>query len=90
MQPSEFEAALRQDGFSEIDTRFVVAQPTGDEHTHPFDVRALVLEGDITLTVHGTARTYRAGEVFTMARDCPHSEAIGPDGVQYIVGRKRH
>jgi len=88
MQPAAFEADLHRDGFDEIDTRALPAAPPNAEHSHPFAVRALVLEGDITLTVAGAARTYRSGEVFTMAPGCRHAEAVGPAGVRYMVGRR--
>ena len=52
-------------------------------------MRALVLDGEITLTVSGDARTYRSGDVFTMAAGCAHAESVGPDGVRYLVGRRK-
>jgi quercetin dioxygenase-like cupin family protein len=51
-------------------------------------VLALVLEGDITLTVQGEARTYRAGDEFSMKAGCAHVEDIGAQGVKYLVGRR--
>jgi quercetin dioxygenase-like cupin family protein len=88
MDRTGFEAALARDGFTEVAERALPAGQTAPEHTHPFGVRALVLEGDITLTVEGRATTYRPGEVFTMDPNCPHAEAIGPQGVRYVSGRQ--
>jgi len=88
MQEQEFAAALRGDGFNEVVTKFVPHAPPTPDHTHPFDVRALVLEGAITLTAEGQSRTYGPGEVFVMEHGRPHAEAIGPDGVRYVVGRR--
>ena len=59
------------------------------EHAHPFEVRALVLDGQISLSVAGVARSYGKGEVFTMAAGCRHAEEIGAEGVRYLVGRRR-
>jgi quercetin dioxygenase-like cupin family protein len=52
-------------------------------------VRALVLDGDVTLTTGGESRTYRPGEVFEMAAGCEHSERHGPQGTKYLVGRRK-
>ncbi len=88
MDRSEFEARLQAEGFPEIRINEMPPNRHNPEHSHPFDVLALVLEGDITLTVEGGARTYRAGEEFSMRARCPHVEDIGPDGVKYLVGRR--
>lgn len=86
---AEFETALARDGFPEVATAAMAPNEIRPEHTHDFDVRALILDGDITLTIAGEARTYRTGDVFAMARGCPHAEAVGADGVRYVVGRRR-
>lgn len=89
MNPDEFEAGLRAEGYGEVQTKQIAASTHNGEHDHPFDVRALVLEGEITLTAEGAARAYRQGDVFTMAAGCRHVEDIGAEGVRYIVGRRR-
>ncbi len=58
-----------------------------DEHTHPWDVRAIVTVGEISLTVDGVERTYGVGDVFTMAAGRVHQERVGPIGVEYLVHR---
>jgi quercetin dioxygenase-like cupin family protein len=88
MDAAAFEAALRRDGFTEIETKTVPAKPPSTPHAHAYDVRALVLEGEITLTSEGTTRRYGAGEVFTMAAGCAHAETYGPAGLTFIVGRR--
>ena len=89
MNPTEFEKALLRDGFT-AETRALAPGHTTPEHTHPFDVRAMVLEGEITLTTAEGSRTYRPDEVFTMAAGCPHAESIGPEGVRNLAGRLHH
>lgn len=88
MDRVEFEAGLQQDGFTEIDMRSLDPGKTTPEHAHPFGVRALVLDGEITLTVEGRATAYRAGDVFAMQGGCRHAEAVGPEGVRYLAGRQ--
>ena len=88
MDATGFEARLRQEGYPEIRTNQMPPNCHNAEHSHPFDVLALVLEGDITLTVEGNARIYRAGDEFAMRAGCPHAEDVGPSGVKYLVGRR--
>jgi mannose-6-phosphate isomerase-like protein (cupin superfamily) len=59
-----------------------------DEHTHPFDARALVVEGSITLTVGGVSTTYEANDVFELAMHTPHFEHTGLYGVRYYAARR--
>ena len=86
MDQAAFEAQLRQDGF-EVEVKQVPGGIRNDPHTHDFEVRALVLDGEITLTCGGTRTTYRTGEVFTMAAGMPHSEEI-PAPYRFVVGRR--
>ena len=88
MGTEAFEAALRKDGFQEIFNREYPAGHHAPDHSHPFDVRALVLGGEITLKVAGVERAYRVGDVFVMAAGCVHEEQVGPEGVTYLVGRR--
>jgi quercetin dioxygenase-like cupin family protein len=88
MDRSSFEARLKAEGFPEIRVNSMEPNRHNAEHEHAFDVLALVLEGDITLTVEGRARTYRAGDEFSMKAGCKHIEDVGPEGVKYLVGRR--
>lgn len=89
MNPDAFGHALQDAGFAEIETKALPAGHVNTAHAHPFEVRALVLDGDITLTTDGERRTYGAGDVFTMAAGREHVEHVGEAGVRYLVGRKR-
>ena len=88
MDEKAFEARLKAEGYPEIRTNGYEANRHNPEHTHPFDVLALVLEGDITLTIAGKARKYGVGEEFSMPAGCAHIEDTGPSGVRYLVGRR--
>ena len=57
--------------------------------TQPYqDVRALVLNGEITLTVEGVEYAYREGDLFVLPAGHRHAETVGPAGVDYLVGRR--
>jgi quercetin dioxygenase-like cupin family protein len=88
MQREEFAQSLRDQGFGEIVT---VTRPAGqslDVHTHPFEAKALILEGEIRLELNGASCTYAVGDVFHLQAHEPHAEFYGPHGVTYLVGRK--
>lgn len=88
MNITTFESGLKTDGFEQIQTKALAAETSTLEHAHPFEVRAFVTDGRISLTVAGVSSTYEKGQVFTMAANCPHAEQIGPEGVSYLVGRR--
>ena len=89
MHPDAFEHALRHAGFAEVETKTLPPGLANTAHAHAFEVRALVLDGDITLTADGERRTYGPGDVFSMAAGREHAEQVGEAGVRYLVGRKR-
>ncbi len=88
MDLTAFKAALQQDGYTEIDTRKMEPNLYNAPHSHPFHVRAQMTSGELTLSWEGQQRTFRAGEVFTMTAGCEHTEWFGPEGAEYVVGRK--
>jgi quercetin dioxygenase-like cupin family protein len=88
MDTAVFEASLKSAGYGAISTSKGPANKLTTPHAHDFDVRALVLSGELTLTTDGVARTYRAGDVFEMAAGCVHSEQYGPEGSESLVGRR--
>ena len=88
MNTAAFESQLRQDGFLDVETRSLKSDVSVPVHTHAFEVRALVLSGELTLGIAGKQQTCRAGDTFTMPAHCEHSELYGPQGVTYLVGRK--
>lgn len=89
MNNDEFKTALAADGYDDITTKTMDADLFVDTHTHPFDVRALVLAGSVTLNSDGQERTYQAGDTVELARDIAHTEQYGPQGYTFLVG-KRH
>ncbi|WP_250473286.1 cupin domain-containing protein [Caballeronia sp. GAFFF1] len=83
-----FLAQLSAEGFHEVVTVTREPDVSLDLHAHPFEAKALIVEGEITLCVGGEARLYRAGDVFHLPANVEHSEQYGPQGVSYLVGRK--
>lgn len=58
------------------------------EHSHPFEVNAFILDGDITLTLGRVSTQYFPGDTFHLLPDVQHSESYGARGVRYLVSRK--
>ena len=81
-----FESDLRREGF-EVIHGGQKADFTEDMHAHDFDVRIMVLGGEITVTRDGKPETFRAGAHCELAEGCQHTTKVGPGGVAYIVGK---
>jgi quercetin dioxygenase-like cupin family protein len=88
MTPREYEEQLRREGFTRI---FVWRDSPGayyPNHTHGTLSAHVILEGEMTLTMNGESRTYRAGERRDVPAGTVHSAKMGPQGCRYIVGEK--
>lgn len=88
MDRAAWEAALAADGFAAPLDRRMEAGQAAPEHTHPFDARLLILQGEFLLTCRGETRRYGPGEAFDLPAGIPHAEACGPEGATYLVGRR--
>ena len=60
---------------------------TEELHAHDFDVRIMVLGGEITVTRDNKPETFRAGDHCALPPGCLHTTQVGPEGVAYIVGK---
>lgn len=88
MNKQDFEAQLKAENFND---GVLVSKPIGyvmDDHSHPFEAWALIIEGDITLRINGVSTTYAAGDIFRLPAQTLHHESAIPQGVTYLAGRK--
>jgi quercetin dioxygenase-like cupin family protein len=83
-----FARAARAEGFDEVIERTWAPSTVLDSHTHPFAVRALVVAGEMWLTVGERERHLLPGDEFALERDVPHAERYGPEGATYWVARR--
>lgn len=88
MDTEAFQRELAEQGYAEVLTRQWSAGQFVDTHTHSFAVRALVLDGELVLSANGKSQALRAGDVFTLEPNCPHTEQYGPAGATFLVGRR--
>lgn len=84
----EFEADARALGFDEVLVREWQPLTVVEEHTHPFDARALVVGGEMWLSVAGDTRHLLTGDTFALDAGVPHAERYGPEGATYWVARR--
>jgi hypothetical protein len=86
---STLEQQLRGEGFRRVYTWQDGPDAAYPDHTHPVETAHVVLDGEMTLTVAGTTRTYTAGE---RPPDIPagtvHAARMGPRGCRYLIGEK--
>lgn len=83
-----FSAEARAQGFDEVLERKWSPTTVLESHTHPFSLRARVVQGEMWLTVGNEVRHLRAGDEFTLNRDVLHAERYGLEGATYWVARR--
>ena len=88
MRSNEFTAMLADEGFPAGALVEREANGKMDEHSHPFEAKALIVEGEIRLITADGERVYHEGQIFHLRANERHSEHYGPHGVKYLVGRK--
>jgi quercetin dioxygenase-like cupin family protein len=84
----EFQAQALQQGFDEVLTRDWAPHAVVDQHTHPFAIQALMVRGELWLTVNGATRHLRAGDRFSLEPEVLHAERYGSEGATFWVARR--
>lgn len=75
-------------GYDEVVAREWAPRQELATHGHPFAVQALVVRGEMWLTVGHTTRHLRPGDRFQLASDEQHAERYGTEGATYWVARR--
>jgi len=82
-----FRSQALAEGFDEVLERVWAPDTVLETHTHPFAVKALVVQGEMWLTVGPETRHLQPGELFELDHAEPHSERYGPEGATYWAAR---
>jgi AraC-like ligand binding domain len=85
---TEFETDAKASGFDEVLERQWKPLTVVDLHTHPFAAKALVVGGEMWLTVGEHTRHLCTGDTFELDAQVPHAERYGSEGATYWVARK--
>ncbi|APB99660.1 cupin domain-containing protein [Polynucleobacter asymbioticus] len=88
MKPEAFLEKLAKEDFP---SSVLVEREVGgflDLHSHPYEVQALVIEGQIDITIGGIKTAYLAGDVFHLLPNQIHSENYAAKGVKYLASRR--
>jgi hypothetical protein len=86
---ADFEAQLRAQGFDEVLEKKYPASTVVDTHVHRFAPKALVVQGEMWLTVDGHTEHLKPGSTFELDAQLPHAERYGAQGTTYWVGRRK-
>lgn len=88
MNEKDLERQLHSEGFTHT---YVWQDGPGahyPEHTHPTKTAHIILDGELTLTMNGACRCYRAGERCDVPAGAVHLADMGPKGCRYLIGEK--
>ena len=83
-----FEAEASARGFDEVLERKWTPHAVQGAHTHPFAADALVVQGEMWLSVDDVVRHLRLGDTFVLEANVVHSERYGAEGATYWVARR--
>ena len=83
-----FEAGALARGFDEVLERKWAPDAVLGAHKHPFDADALVVQGEMWLTVDDLVRHLRSGDTFALDANIVHAERYGSEGATYWVARR--
>ncbi|KXB32557.1 AraC family transcriptional regulator [Dechloromonas denitrificans] len=84
----DFRRQALTEGFDEVIERTWPPLTVLETHTHPFALKALVVDGEMWLSVGPETRHLNAGDTFELAREVPHAERYGEHGACYWVARR--
>ena len=58
------------------------------EHTHQEETAHIILSGEMSLTIKGRSKSYKAGERCDLPAGTVHSARMGPQGCRYLIGER--
>ncbi len=88
MDEQALEKQLHAEGF--CDTYVWQDTPNAfyPDHMHPGETAHIILDGEMTVTMHGAQETYQPGDRFDIPAKTIHSARMGASGCRYLIGEK--
>ena len=84
----QFQADAKVQGFDEVIERRWSPGLVLASHGHPFALNALVVQGEMWLSVADDTQHLRVGQTFELERAVEHSERYGAEGAVVWVARR--
>ena len=81
-------AQLQSEGFSNVEAYDELPGDGEEAHEHEFDVKFVMVSGDIEMTVAGVKRTLFPGDEIFVSRNTIHSSKAGEKGCRYVAGER--
>jgi quercetin dioxygenase-like cupin family protein len=88
MDEEKLRRSLMREGFSRTYIWEDAPNTSYPDHTHATETAHIILGGEMTLTMAGESRTYRAGERCDVPAGAVHLARMGPSGCRYLVGER--
>ena len=88
MDAHKAESQLKAEGFERTFVWQDGPKAHYPDHTHDGQTAHIILDGEMTLTVRGASKTYRAGDRCDVDAGEVHSAKMGPAGCRYLIGEK--
>ena len=88
LSETEHREQLQKEGFGHIFVWEDGPSSYYPDHAHAGPTSHIILAGEMTLTMEGRPRTFRAGERCDVPAEARHSARMGPQGCRYLVGEK--
>jgi quercetin dioxygenase-like cupin family protein len=85
---AQFEGRMRALGYDEVLERRWEPGQVVAAHSHPFDAQAVVVQGELWLSVGQATAHIVAGGGFEIGRGTPHAERYGSEGATFWVARR--
>ena len=85
----KFRTTMLAAGYDEVTERRWEANSVLEQHSHPFEANAIVVDGEMWLGIEdGAPRRLLAGDTFHIAAGVRHDERYGETGAAYWVARR--
>ena len=88
MDEKSIASQLQQDGFPHTYVWEDGPNVFYPEHTHDAETAHIILGGEMSLTMNGQSKSYRAGERCDVPAGVSHSARRGPLGCRYLIGER--
>jgi hypothetical protein len=88
MNIEAFKEKLKSEGYDVLVERDWAPLTIVEPHTHPFAAKALVVRGELWLTIGEQTRHLAPGDTFELSSGQVHAERYGTEGATYWVGRR--